>query len=122
MPNTKEQIAAAIEVALDHVYPDVDALLHQATREFAVSNMGQECKDFLQYGVLSPDRLFESAWGSFYQSSESDEMASALDDERKSWVKLLKPTAKAIAKAGEPLTVRNLRDSFMKHRFEKKKK
>jgi len=111
---TKEEVKQAIEAALDHVHTDEAVLLKQCTSEHAILNMGQTVEDFATYVYGDPARFFEACFSSFYQQSESDEMAEGLEDERRSFTKYVKADIKAVKKAKLPLTVRNCRDAYEK--------
>ncbi len=112
---TKTEKTAAIEAAMDHVFTDVVELVKQCAGEFAISNMGQSMEDWMPYfGGDRPEKLLYACYSSFYQSSESDEMADGTNDEYKSWVKSLTKEVKRVQKAKLPLTPRNVRAAFMK--------
>ena len=111
---TKTEKIAAIEAAMDHVFTDVVELVKQCAGEFAISNMGQSLEDFMYGGPTKPESLLYGCYSSFYQQSESDEMADGTNDEYKSWVKSLTKEVKRVQKAKLPLTPRNVRAAFMK--------
>ena len=118
---TKDEKKKAIEAAFDHVHTDVERLIKQAASENAVVNMGQSIEDWFPYFDPGPETLLERCFSNFYQSSESDEMAEGLEDERRAWVKTAKRDVAAVQKKKLPLTVRNVQDAcFKRGAFAKK--
>jgi len=113
--NTRDQIKAAIEAAFDFVHTDERVLHRQCTSEHGLVNMGQEPADFAGYVSLNrPETFFQSCWQSFYQQSESDEMAEGMEAERRFFDKDVTRDIAAVKKKGLPLTVRNCRQAFLK--------
>lgn len=108
-PSLKQTI---INAALDHAYPNVEQLVEDFARRFALENMGQRLVDHLQSVRVTPDRVYASCWNSLYQSSESDEMARGLEAERKAWVKDGKKCAKKVQAKKLRLTMRNMEEAW----------
>ena len=110
---TKEEIKQAIEAAYDHVHTDEAVLHKQCISEHGLINMGQCVEDFATYVRDDPARFFEACFQSFYQQSESDEMADGTLAERDAFKKDVTRDIKAVKRAKLPLTVRNCRAAFL---------
>lgn len=108
-PDLKQSI---LNAALDYVYPSAAQLEEDFARRFALENMGQRLIDHLQSIRVTPDRVYSSCWNSLYQGSESDEMAQALEAERKHWHKEGKTVVGRVMAKGVPLTMRNAEDAW----------
>ena len=111
MAISKDDSDKAIEAALDYVHPTEASFVKAFSQEFAISNMGQDIGDFVRGGYGTPRRpadLVAAAWSQFYGSSESDEMAAGLEDERKMWERdCKKKVLPVMKKKGLALTLRN---------------
>lgn len=114
MPQLKrDEKQALIEAAFDHVHADVAELTKQVAAEHAIVNMGQDITDFVAYASQKPESILYSCYRSFYQQSESDEMADGTEQEYRSWLKTAARDIKKVQKKGLPLTVRNVREAFL---------
>lgn len=103
-----------IDLAFQHVYEDVEKFRKDIAKEHCIANMGQELSDFIHSTSGHPKDAIAQAYGSFYQQSESDEMAEGIDDEMKSWLKEADKQIKAVQKKKLPLTMENARLAFEK--------
>jgi hypothetical protein len=103
----------AINAALDFVHTDEENLIKQVAGEHALINMGMCLEDHMNYYTPRPEHLLYDCFNSFYQQSESDEMADGTMDEYKSWVKQAKKDIKLVKKAKLALTARNVRAAFL---------
>lgn len=112
MPKTKQEIIAA---ALAYEYDDKEACILDAAKEHCIANMGQQLGDFLYGTGLAdrPNQVIRSCYNTFYQQSESDEMAEGIQDEMRSWIKDARQDVEKVIKMGLPLTLANVRMSFM---------
>ena len=121
-PSKKDLIAAAFA----YVYPDAEALIKDVAKEHTIANMGQNLEDFIvatEWLEKNPQQLVGSCYNSFYDQSESEEMAEGIEDERKSWLKQAKKDVALVQKKGLPLTLENVRLAFEKKGpFERKSK
>lgn len=109
---TKQDKIALIAAAFDLVYTDEEKFVEDLAKEHAIVNMGQELDDFVRAG-MTPETLVSRCYNDFYHSSESDEMADGLAEEKNHFRKDAKRQLAMIKKKGLPLTFDLARDAFL---------
>lgn len=114
MLTTPADKKAAIDAALDFVHTDEENLAKQVAAEHALINMGMTVEDYCTYQSPNrPESFLYGCFNSFYQQSESDEMAEGTWDEYRSWIKQAKKDIALVKKEKLPLTARNVRAAFL---------
>lgn len=105
----------AVAIIFSHVFTSPEEFAKNVATEHAIANMGQSLEDLIsspEWAVKRPQDAILNAWSQF--ASDAAGEGIDIEDERRSWKKEGEKTAKAVQKAGLPMTMENARLFFEK--------